>query len=34
MTPSSLLPAQAACIGVSYSQLIDVIIDVSLKIKR
>jgi D-alanine-D-alanine ligase len=34
MTPSSLLPAQAACIGVSYSQLIDVIIDISLKIKR
>lgn len=34
MTPSSLLPQQAACIGLSYSQLIDVIIETSLKIKR
>ncbi|MCK9182164.1 MAG: D-alanine--D-alanine ligase [Fibrobacteraceae bacterium] len=34
MTPSSILPAEAACIGVSYTQLIDVIIETSLKIKR
>lgn len=34
MTPSSLLPQQAQCIGLSYSQLIDVIIETSLKIKR
>lgn len=34
MTPSSLLPQQAACIGLNYSQLIDVIIETSLKIKR
>jgi len=34
MTPSSLLPQQAACIGLNYSQLIDVIIDTSLRIVR
>ena len=34
MTPSSLLPQQAACIGLSYSQLIDVLIDTSLEADR
>lgn len=34
MTPSSLLPQQAACIGLSYSQLLDVIIATSLPLKR
>ena len=34
MTPTSLLPAQAACIGITYSQLIDLIIDKSIDIKR
>lgn len=34
MTPSSLLPQQAACNGISYTQLIDLIIDKSLKVKR
>lgn len=34
MTPTSLLPQQAACIGITYSQLIDLIIDKSLMIKR
>ena len=34
MTPTSLLPQQAACVGITYSQLIDLIIDKSLEIKR
>lgn len=34
MTPSSLLPQQAACIGLSYSQLIDVLIETSLQVER
>ena len=34
MTPTSLLPQQAACIGITYSQLIDLIIDKSLEIRR
>jgi D-alanine-D-alanine ligase len=34
MTPTSLLPQQAACNGITYSQLIDLIIDKSLYIKR
>jgi D-alanine-D-alanine ligase len=34
MTPTSILPAQAACNGITYSQLIDMIIDKSLAIKR
>ena len=34
MTPTSLLPQQAACIGITYSQLIDLIIDKSIAIKR
>ena len=34
MTPTSILPAQAACNGITYSQLIDMIIDKSLTIKR
>jgi D-alanine-D-alanine ligase len=34
MTPSSLLPQQAACIGLSYSQLLDVIIETSLQAER
>jgi len=34
MTPHSLLPAQAACIGLSYSQLIDAIIQASLRLER
>lgn len=34
MTPTSILPAQAACIGITYTQLIDKIIETSLKIKR
>lgn len=33
-TPTSLLPQQAACNGISYSQLIDLIIEKSLKVKR
>jgi D-alanine-D-alanine ligase len=28
------LPQQAACVGITYSQLIDLIIDKSLEIKR
>ena len=34
MTPTSLLPQQAACNGITYSSLIDLIIDKSLVIKR
>lgn len=34
MTPTSILPAQAACNGITYSQLIDLIINKSLNIKR
>jgi D-alanine-D-alanine ligase len=34
MTPTSILPAEAASIGITYSQLIDLIIDKSLYIKR
>lgn len=34
MTPTSLLPQQAACIGLSYSQLIDVLIETSLQADR
>ncbi|MDY3921218.1 MAG: D-alanine--D-alanine ligase [Hallerella porci] len=34
MTPTSILPAEAAAIGISYSELIDRIIETSLKIKR
>ncbi|MBP5248300.1 MAG: D-alanine--D-alanine ligase [Fibrobacter sp.] len=34
MTPSSILPAEAAAVGIDYSHLIDLIIDTSLKIKR
>jgi D-alanine-D-alanine ligase len=34
MTPSSLLPQQAACIGLSYSQLLDVLIETSLQVER
>jgi D-alanine-D-alanine ligase len=34
MTPTSLLPQQAACNGITYSRLIDMIIDKSLVIKR
>ena len=34
MTPTSLLPQQAACNGITYSQLIDMIIDKSIAIKR
>jgi len=34
MTPTSLLPQQAACIGLSYSQLLDVIIETSLRLER
>ena len=33
-TPTSLLPQQAACNGISYSQLIDLIIEKCLKVKR
>lgn len=34
MTPTSILPAEAAAVGIDYSHLIDLIIDTSLKIKR
>lgn len=34
MTPSSILPAEASAIGISYSELIDRIIELSLKIRR
>ena len=34
MTPTSLLPQQAACNGITYSSLIDLIIDKSLTIRR
>jgi D-alanine-D-alanine ligase len=34
MTPTSILPAEAASVGITYSQLIDLIIDKSLYIKR
>jgi len=34
MTPTSLLPQQAVCIGLSYSQLIDVLIETSLSCER
>jgi len=34
MTPSSILPAEAAAVGIDYSHLIDLIIETSLKIKR
>ncbi|HHX15711.1 MAG TPA: D-alanine--D-alanine ligase [Fibrobacter sp.] len=33
-TPTSLLPQQAACNGVSYAELVDLIIDKSLKLER
>lgn len=33
-TPTSLLPQQAACNGISYSHLIDLIIEKSIKVKR
>jgi D-alanine-D-alanine ligase len=34
MTPTSILPAEAAAVGIDYTHLIDLIIDTSLKIKR
>ncbi len=34
MTPSSILPQQAACNGISYSELIDKIIEKSLPVRR
>lgn len=34
MTPTSILPAEAAAVGIDYTHLIDLIIDTSLKIER
>jgi len=34
MTPASLLPQQAACVGLNYSQLLDVLVESSLQVVR
>ncbi|HSQ43200.1 MAG TPA: D-alanine--D-alanine ligase [Fibrobacteraceae bacterium] len=34
MTPTSLLPQQAACIGVDYSHLLDIVIETSLRAEQ